>query len=148
MHGTLSGSIRGRAVDFTINWDNGSRGRYVGQVNEDAGFAAATGTTGDSGWRLLGPLQCLDAPVAPVPAPEQVPLPRQGVPITLPPPQQAPPPPPPPGRPNDRDSDGLFDADETNVYGTNPDKADTDGDGADDGQEVFDGTDPLDPNDP
>jgi hypothetical protein len=147
MHGTLSGGIKGRAVDLTINWDNGLRGRYVGQVTEDAGWGA-TGTTGDSGWRLLGQLQCLDAAPVPAPAPEQVPLPRQGVPITLPPPQQAPPPPPPPGRPNDRDSDGLFDADETNVYGTNPDKADTDGDGLDDGQEVFDGTDPLDPNDP
>ena len=45
-------------------------------------------------------------------------------------------------------NDGLFDDDETNVYNTNPDKADTDGDGPDDDQEVFDGTDPLDPNDP
>jgi Bacterial TSP3 repeat len=42
----------------------------------------------------------------------------------------------------DRDNDGLFDDDETNVYSTNPDRADTDGDGRDDGQEVFDGTDP------
>src|SRR5688572_2371814 len=29
----------------------------------------------------------------------------------------------------DRDGDGLFDDDETNVYGTNPDLFDTDGDG-------------------
>jgi Bacterial TSP3 repeat len=42
----------------------------------------------------------------------------------------------------DADQDGLFDDDETNVYGTNPNKADTDGDGRDDGQEVFDKTDP------
>ncbi len=54
----------------------------------------------------------------------------------------------PPGRPNDRDSDGLFADDETREYGTNPDVGDTDGDSPDDGQEVFDGTDPLNPNDP
>ena len=47
----------------------------------------------------------------------------------------------------DTDQDGLFDDDETNVYGTNPNKADTDGDGRDDGQEVFDKTDPNNPND-
>jgi hypothetical protein len=46
----------------------------------------------------------------------------------------------------DRDGDGLFDDDETDVYGTNPDNPDSDGDGIDDGQEVFDGTDPLTPN--
>ena len=47
---------------------------------------------------------------------------------------------------SDRDGDGLFDDDETSVYGTDPDVPDTDGDGPDDGQEVFDGTDPLTPN--
>ena len=46
----------------------------------------------------------------------------------------------------DRDGDGLYDDDETDVYGTDPDNPDTDGDGIDDGQEVFDGTDPLTPN--
>jgi hypothetical protein len=45
----------------------------------------------------------------------------------------------------DRDGDGLYDDDETDVYGTNPDNPDTDGDGIDDGQEVYDGTDPLTP---
>jgi hypothetical protein len=50
------------------------------------------------------------------------------------------------GRP-DTDKDGLFNDDETNVYGTNPNKADTDGDGRDDGQEVFDKTDPNNPGD-
>lgn len=45
----------------------------------------------------------------------------------------------------DADGDGLYDDDETDVYGTDPDNPDTDGDGADDGQEVFDGSDPLDP---
>ncbi len=47
----------------------------------------------------------------------------------------------------DRDGDGLYDDDETDVYGTDPDNPDTDGDGSDDGQEVFDGTDPNDAND-
>ncbi|WP_164478787.1 CAP domain-containing protein [Mycolicibacterium stellerae] len=42
----------------------------------------------------------------------------------------------------DGDGDGLFDDDEVNVYGTDPKVADTDKDGADDGQEVFDKTDP------
>ena len=42
----------------------------------------------------------------------------------------------------DRDGDGLFDDDETDVYGTDPDNPDSDGDGADDGQEVYNGTDP------
>jgi hypothetical protein len=46
----------------------------------------------------------------------------------------------------DRDGDGLYDDDETDVYGANPDNPDTDGDGVDDGQEVYDGTDPLTPN--
>ncbi|MGN6485173.1 MAG: hypothetical protein ACTHMX_12315, partial [Thermomicrobiales bacterium] len=46
----------------------------------------------------------------------------------------------------DSDGDGLYDDDETNVYHTDPNNADTDGDGYDDGQEVYDGTDPLDPN--
>jgi thrombospondin type 3 repeat protein len=45
----------------------------------------------------------------------------------------------------DRDGDGLFDNDETDVYGTDPDNPDSDGDGVDDGQEVFDGTDPATP---
>jgi hypothetical protein len=45
----------------------------------------------------------------------------------------------------DRDGDGLFDDDETEVYGTDPDNPDSDGDGPDDGQEVFDGTDPASP---
>jgi hypothetical protein len=64
-----------------------------------------------------------DAPaVDPVPAPKDEPNPDQGRP--------------------DTDQDGLFNDDETGVYGTNPNKADTDGDGRDDGQEVFDQTDP------
>ena len=44
----------------------------------------------------------------------------------------------------DRDYDGLFDDDETDVYGTNPDVYDTDGDGSGDGEEIYYGTNPLD----
>jgi hypothetical protein len=43
----------------------------------------------------------------------------------------------------DRDQDGLFDDDEPGVYGTNPDVADTDGDGSGDGEEIYLGTNPL-----
>jgi hypothetical protein len=48
----------------------------------------------------------------------------------------------------DRDGDGLFDDDETDVYGTDPGNPDSDGDGVDDGQEVYDGTDPASPAEP
>lgn len=44
---------------------------------------------------------------------------------------------------SDRDFDGLYDDDETDVYGTNPDLYDTDGDGAGDGEEVYYGANPL-----
>ncbi len=37
----------------------------------------------------------------------------------------------------DRDGDGLYDDDETDVYGTNPDVFDTDGDGTGDGEEIY-----------
>jgi hypothetical protein len=43
----------------------------------------------------------------------------------------------------DTDGDGLFDLDETSIYGTNPNVADSDGDGASDGAEVFNGTNPT-----
>jgi hypothetical protein len=64
-------------------------------------------------------------------------------PPAAPAPPAAPPadPPPPAGRP-DSDGDGLFDDDETGVYGTNPNRADTDRDGRNDGLEVFEGTNP------
>ena len=45
-------------------------------------------------------------------------------------------------QPTDSDGDGLYDADETGVYGTNPSAYDTDGDGSSDGEEVYYGTDP------
>ena len=53
----------------------------------------------------------------------------------------------------DDDSDGLFDDDETDIWGTDPNNPDTDGDGYYDGDEVYNGWDPLgdgelDPDDP
>jgi hypothetical protein len=43
----------------------------------------------------------------------------------------------------DSDGDGLYDLDETSVYGTDPNVFDTDGDGTGDGEEIYNGTDPL-----
>jgi hypothetical protein len=45
-------------------------------------------------------------------------------------------PPPPPPTPVDTDGDGLFDDDETDIYGTDPNNSDTDGDGMNDGDEL------------
>jgi hypothetical protein len=142
MAGNVSGGIQGRTVDFTIRWDSGPRGHYTGYVGEDdfvhGGNSADEANPGSTAtWDSTVPLVCI-APTAAPPTPQP--------PVTTPLPSPTTPPQVPP-RP-DGDSDGLFNDDETNVYGTNPDVADTDGDGSDDGQEVFDGTDPLDPNDP
>lgn len=48
----------------------------------------------------------------------------------------------------DLDGDGVLNTDETDVYGTDPNNPDTDGDGINDGVEVTNGSDPLDPCDP
>lgn len=45
----------------------------------------------------------------------------------------------------DTDGDSIPDADEINVWKTDPTKADTDGDGVSDGAEVLNDTDPLKP---
>jgi len=47
----------------------------------------------------------------------------------------------------DSDSDGLTDFDETSIWGTNPNNADTDGDEIDDYFEVMNNLNPLDPSD-
>ncbi|NKB25837.1 MAG: hypothetical protein GKR87_15985 [Kiritimatiellae bacterium] len=46
----------------------------------------------------------------------------------------------------DTDGDGLTDIAELITYSTDPLQADTDSDGFNDGDEIFDGSDPLDPN--
>ncbi len=46
--------------------------------------------------------------------------------------------------PGDSDGDGLSDADEQSIHGTNPNNPDSDGDGVDDGTELAEGTDPND----
>lgn len=48
----------------------------------------------------------------------------------------------------DSDGDGIFNVDEVNIHGTDPFNPDTDGDGFPDGDEITNGTDPLDPCDP
>jgi hypothetical protein len=45
----------------------------------------------------------------------------------------------------DHDTDGLYDDEEINVFGTNPYTWDTDGDGYSDGQEDFSSSSPTDP---
>jgi hypothetical protein len=48
----------------------------------------------------------------------------------------------------DSDGDGFTDVEETELYGTDPLKADTDDDGFGDAEEILDhGTDPFDPDD-
>ncbi len=84
-------------------------------------------------WNTREPLKCMAAAVELPPA-----APPQRA-----PPQQEPPPPDEQQRP-DTDQDGLFDDDETDVYGTDPNDPDTDGDGRNDGLEVFENTDPKD----
>src|SRR5688572_14746922 len=50
---------------------------------------------------------------------------------------------------SDRDGDELYDDDEIDIYGTNPDAYDTDGDGTGDGEEIYNRDQGLgDPDDP
>jgi hypothetical protein len=62
MVGTVKGQITGYQVDFTVNWDGGSVGKYTGSVDAN-GFAS--GVTYDakhpgssSPWHSTGPLVC------------------------------------------------------------------------------------------
>jgi Bacterial TSP3 repeat len=124
VYGDASGGITGaNSFDLNVNWDDGAPGQYVGVI-DDNGFVHGYVLNGGADWKSDEPLKCTTSPPTTDPAP------------------------PGPGGREDRDGDGLFDDDEMTVYGTNPDVADTDGDGPDDGQEVFDGTNPNDPNNP
>jgi hypothetical protein len=129
--GDITGGVEGRNLNLSVRWDNGSNGIYSGTVGDD-GIARGTGydqthPESRTSWESTKPLDCI-------------------VPATAP--ADTPPPP-----PLDRDSDGMFDDDETNGWNkggfvTDPDNPDTDGDGVNDGAEDDNGTNPLDPNDP
>ena len=81
--GTVSGSITGTHMDFTIRWDSGPRGHYTGDIGAD-GFAH--GNTNDeahpgskASWDANVPLGCATAPAhAPAQAPAPAPAPAQG----------------------------------------------------------------------
>jgi hypothetical protein len=143
--GSPSGGINGTAIDFTVAWDNGHRSHYFGTVMGDghgAGERDDVRTAGagpdNTTWNTESPLKCIPAAAPPAqPAPPKAANPA--------PPKAAEPDPAVPqqqGQRPDTDGDGLFDDDETDVYSTNPNTADTDGDGRNDGQEVFEETDP------
>jgi hypothetical protein len=71
LRGSVSGSITGTHVDFTIRWDQGPQGHYTGKVGAD-GFAH--GSTNDESnpgssatWDATVPLGCANTPGAQVP---------------------------------------------------------------------------------
>ena len=62
MHGSVSGGIRGRHADFTIQWDTGPRGRYTGDIDQ-SGFAHGTGfdevnPSSTTTWDSTTPFEC------------------------------------------------------------------------------------------
>ena len=78
--GTIFGGVQGGHLDFTIHWDSGPRGHYIGDVGDD-GFAH--GRTNDevnpgskATWDSSAPLQC----ATPVAAPPAQPAPAQPAP--------------------------------------------------------------------
>jgi hypothetical protein len=82
-NGTVSGGVNGRNVDFTIHWNGGAQGHYTGTVSDDGnvhGGATVDVANPGSGasWDSTTPLVCLGTA-----APDQVPLPRPGVPTAL-----------------------------------------------------------------
>jgi hypothetical protein len=151
--GTKSGNIsggmtKGGHVTLTVRYDNGQFQQYVGDVGDDAKLHGVTqnNVPNESGirWSTVFPISCSKAPLE-LPIPEEIPEPAPAPPA--PAPEQAP-----PAQRLDRDQDGMFDDDETNGHNncgcvTDPAKADTDGDGVNDGAEDDNNTNPLDPND-
>jgi hypothetical protein len=68
MSGNVNGGINGGHLDFTIRWDNGPVGHYIGDVGDSG---VATGTTVDqtnpgstSTWHSTGGLACVAPPTA------------------------------------------------------------------------------------
>ena len=55
--GTARGGMFGNQIDITIDWSNGSQGKYIGQVSSDA-FAFGRSRGGWT-WRSTQPMTCL-----------------------------------------------------------------------------------------
>jgi hypothetical protein len=80
--GNVSGDIKGRNMNFTVQWDGGAKGIYTGSVGDDG---IARGSTYDEraqvhdvvNWHSEAPLRCLDAPAPP---PVIAKVPRGGLP--------------------------------------------------------------------
>jgi hypothetical protein len=116
MSGNVNGGINGGHLDFTIRWDNGPVGHYIGDVGDSG---VATGTTVDqtnpgstSTWHSTGGLACVASPTAPAPPPSAPP----------PPPASTPPPAPawrPPIRPANTQATVTADVDVYDVPGGN-----------------------------
>jgi hypothetical protein len=83
MKGTVSGSISGRHLDFTIRWNSGPRGHYIGDVGDDDFAHGLTFDEANAGsqanWDSTVPLQCATA-AAPAPQAPAQPAPPQQAP--------------------------------------------------------------------
>lgn len=121
------------ANDGTVTWRNLPLGTYLFQqpvmLSGAVTYYAPNLQLADNGAGYLVAIGA-DQPVAEVDVFSLPPAPTQ------PPPTLAP-------VPVDTDGDGITDADEIGVYGTDPNSADTDLDGVFDGAELAAGTDPL-----
>lgn len=75
MQGNVFGTIHGRSIGFSIDWENGSSGTYDGTIN-DVGLMSGTSwlasdkRTPVASWNAKRPAECADAAVAPAPKPE------------------------------------------------------------------------------
>ena len=63
MFGHVSGGVTGRHVDFTIEWDNGPRGHYTGDIDE-CGFARGfavdeANPESRASWESTVPFKCV-----------------------------------------------------------------------------------------